>query len=475
MTNRQARSAEFGAVLRSAREHAGLTQEQLAGLSTVSIRAIRDLERGRVVRPRRDTVRLLADAMRLGDTGRAALELAADSASVGKALRDVYSPELACPPMPVHTLFGRESELRALADLLGGERERLVTVVGLPGVGKSRLAQEAALQVHRRGDIPVLWLPMDGAGRTPDKAAHRPRTALANWVRPLVSEGGRYDELAAFIADRPTLLVLDGHEVTPATSPALMYLLHSCRRLRILLTSRHPHHVSGGRLLPLAPLPTVLAPGPPPITGPAAISGPAAMSPLPGDSLSARRPAVELMLSYVSHLRPDLLLTDSVIAVVAEICEALDGIPQALEAATSWLLLYSLEQLREMARESPLALVDGAPSLTLGAAAPLGDLLASVRAGLPDRQADLLAAMAPSASSWTVDDAAEALGVPSARAAQDVHALLLHGLIRQFPAGPGGAARPGRFSVLHLVRDLVTGGRPSPEDAAPRLLATGAV
>ncbi|MFG3357243.1 helix-turn-helix domain-containing protein [Streptomyces griseofuscus] len=468
MTNRQARSAEFGAVLRGAREKAGLTQEQLAGLSTVSIRAIRDLERGRVVRPRKDTVRLLADAMRLGDTGRAALELAADSASVGKALHDVYSPELACPPMPVHTLFGRESELRALSDLLGSERERLVTVVGLPGVGKSRLAQEAALQVHRRGDIPVLWLPMDAGGRTTDKAAHRPQTALANWVRPLVSEGGHYDELASFIADRPTLLVLDGHEMTPATSPALIYLLHSCRRLRILLTSRRPHHVSGGRLLPLAPLPTTLAPGPPPIPGPAA------MSPLPGDSLSARRPAVELMLSYVSHLRPDLLLTDSVIGIVAEICEALDGIPQALEAATSWLLLYSLEQLREMARESPLALVDGAPPLTLGAAAPLGELLASVRAGLPDRQAALLAAMAPSASSWTVDDAAEVLGVPSARAAQDVHALLLHGLIRQFPAAPGGADRPGEFSVLHLVRDLVTGGRPSEEDAAPRLLATGA-
>lgn len=468
--NRQAPSAEFGAVLRSARGKAGLTQEQLAGLSTVSIRAIRDLERGRVVRPRKDTVRLLAAAMRLSDTGRAALELAADSASVGNALRDVYSPELACPPTPVHTMFGRESELHALAELLDSERERLVTVVGLPGVGKSRLAQEAALQVHARGDIPVLWLPMDNAERAPDEASHRPQTALANWVRSLVSEGSHYDELTSFIEDRPTLLVLDGHEVTPATSPALRYLLHCCQRLKILVTARRPHHVSGGRLLPLAPLPTTPAPGP------SAVPAPAALSPLPGDSLTAHRPAVELMLSYVSHMRPDLLLTDSVTARVAEVCEALDGIPLALEAATSWLLLYSLDQLLEMAREAPLALVDGSPSLSHGARAPLCDLLASVLAGLPAHQVDLLAAAASLTSSWTVDGMARELNVPSARAAQDVHALLLHGLIRQFPADPGEAGRPGRFAVLHLVRDLVTGGRPTDENAAllaSHPLATG--
>lgn len=467
MTNRQAPAAEFGAVLRSARGRAGLTQQQLAGLSTVSVRAIRDLESGRVVRPRKDTVRLLADAMRLSDTGRAALELAADSASVGKALHDVYSPELACPPTPVHTLFGRESELRALGELLGSERERLVTVVGLPGVGKSRLAQEAALQVHTRDALPVLWLPMDSAESAPDEASRRPQTALANWVRSLVSEGRHYDELTSFIEDRPTLLVLDGHEVTPATSQALMYLLHCCQRLRILVTTRHPHHVSGGRLLPLAPLPATPAPGS------SAVPAPATLSPLPGDSLTAHRPAVELMLSYVSHMRPDLLLTDSVTAVVAEICEALDGIPLALEAATSWLLLYSLDQLLEMARDTPLALVDGSPALSRGTSAPLGDLLASVLAELTTHQVDLLVAVASLTSSWTVDIAARALDVPSARAAQEVHALLLHGLIRQFP---GEAGRPGRFAVLHLVRDLLTGGRPTDENSAPlasHLLATG--
>ncbi|WP_438319602.1 helix-turn-helix domain-containing protein (plasmid) [Streptomyces sp. HUAS TT3] len=447
MTNRQAPSAEFGAALRSARGTAGLTQEQLAGLSTVSVRAIRNLERGQVGRPRKDTIRLLADAMRLSDTRRAALELAVEGASTGKALRDVYSAEFAFPPTPLRSLFGRGAELRALDELLGSERERLVTIVGLPGVGKSRLAQEAALRVHAHGEMPVLWLPTDRPDDVLAQAPGRPQSAMVSWVRSLIAEGGNHEELAAFFGDKATLLVLDGHEVSPAASPTLMHLLQSCRRLKVLVTARRSHHFAGGRLLPLAPLPTTCQ------------SAPAAGRPQVGDSLSADRPAVELMLSYVSHMRPDLLLTDSVTATVAEVCEALDGIPQALEAAASWLLLYSLDQLLAMARERPLTLVDGPASLSSGTAAALGDLLSAAVTGLRPRGKALLAAAVSLDSPWTVEEVARALGVPPVEAAQDVHALLLHGLIRQLPAGPGGAGgRPGRFAVLHLVRELVAAG-----------------
>ncbi|MEV6731323.1 helix-turn-helix domain-containing protein [Streptomyces sp. NPDC051364] len=465
MTNRQAPSAEFGAVLQRARGTAGLTQEQLSGLSTVSVRAIRNLERGQVGRPRKDTVRLLADAMRLSDTRRATLELAVEGASTSTALRDVYSAEFASPPTPLGSLFGRESELRALGDLLGSERERLVTIVGLPGVGKSRLAQEAALQVHAQSGTPVLWLAMDRLEDAPAHAPGRPQAALVSWVRSLISEGGDADELASLIGDKATLLVLDGHEVSPAASPALLHLLHSCKRLKVLVTSRRSNHVPGGRVLPLAPLPTTCEPGA------------AALPPLPGDSLTANRPAVELMLSYVSHMRPDLLLTDSVTATVAEVCEALDGLPQALEAAASWLLLYSLDQLLATARARPMALVDGPSPFSSDSAATLGSLLAAAVDELrPPQQALLTGAMSLD-SPWTVDDAARALGIPAPEAAQGVHALLLRGLIRQLPAEPGGAARPSRFAVLHLVRGLVTGGRAADESAAPfaaHLLAGGA-
>ncbi|MBR8743396.1 helix-turn-helix transcriptional regulator, partial [Nocardiopsis sp. MG754419] len=67
----------FGDLLRRYRSRSGLTQQELADFSTISVRAIRDLEHGRALHPRRDTVRLLGEALRLGDRDRADLLAAA--------------------------------------------------------------------------------------------------------------------------------------------------------------------------------------------------------------------------------------------------------------------------------------------------------------------------------------------------------------------------------------------------------------
>ncbi|MFE3692241.1 multiprotein-bridging factor 1 family protein, partial [Streptomyces sp. NPDC059129] len=66
--------SQVGALIRAHRLRIGLTQRELADLSTISVRAIRDLEHGRATRPRTDTVRLMADALRLGPRARTALE-----------------------------------------------------------------------------------------------------------------------------------------------------------------------------------------------------------------------------------------------------------------------------------------------------------------------------------------------------------------------------------------------------------------
>ncbi|MGW2546516.1 helix-turn-helix domain-containing protein, partial [Kitasatospora sp. NPDC001574] len=69
-------TAGFGEVLRIRRERVGLTQQVLADHATLSVRAIRDMESGRVQRPRQETVRLLADALRLEGRHRTAFALA---------------------------------------------------------------------------------------------------------------------------------------------------------------------------------------------------------------------------------------------------------------------------------------------------------------------------------------------------------------------------------------------------------------
>ncbi|WP_328552732.1 MULTISPECIES: helix-turn-helix domain-containing protein [unclassified Streptomyces] len=434
-------------LLQNARRRAGLTQEQLAGLSTVSVRAIRDLEQGRVRNPRKETLKLLANAMRMSGARRAELELAADAHAAGRVLQFLCSAELAAPPPPLCPLIGRRAELEALTGRLDNRHDRLLTLVGLPGVGKSRLAQEAALVLHARDRMPVLWVPMDRpAGTGPEQG---PRAPLNEWVRALVRDGDRYEDLTAVIGAKPTLIVLDGLDDSAAAVPALLGLLRACEQLKIIVTTRRVSRPPAGRLLPLAPLP---APLPVPSDDGSA---------LPGDSLVAGRPAVELMLSYVSHMRPDLLPTDAVVTTVAHICHRMDGIPQALEAAASWLLLYSPDQLLDVARSTPLLLVDDVTPAAGDPGGTLSERLHAVLAELDARTAHFLGTLAGLPEPWTVDAAARASGTPLAEAARDVHGLLLRGLIRQLPTEPGG---PVGFTVLNLVRELLRTGRPTTAD-----------
>ncbi|MEV7414424.1 helix-turn-helix transcriptional regulator [Streptomyces sp. NPDC089919] len=80
---------QFGSLLQLYRARQGMTQQQLADFSAMSVRAIRDLERGRAERPRRDTVRLLAEALRLDEQRREAFERAARPAPAGDRSDDL--------------------------------------------------------------------------------------------------------------------------------------------------------------------------------------------------------------------------------------------------------------------------------------------------------------------------------------------------------------------------------------------------
>ncbi|WNI27186.1 helix-turn-helix domain-containing protein [Streptomyces sp. ITFR-16] len=422
--------------LRAARQWSGLTQEQLAGLSTVSVRAIRDLEQGRVLHPRRATLRLLAGAMHLSDARRAALELAVEGAEAGTVMRETYGAELAPPPRPLRRLIGRAEELRALTALLATEHERLFSVVGLAGVGKTRLAQEAALALHSRDRTPVVWVDMNEDA--PPAALRSPRSTLGGWARSVARGGPGLEELSSVIGGRVTLLVLDGHDGASRLAAPLLELLHACDRLKVLITTREPHRTPGSRLLPLGPLPV-----------PAPAGAEAAGGSLPGDSLTAGQPAVELMLSHVSHMRPDLLPSDSLVRTAAEISRALDGVPRAMEAAASWLLLRSPAELLKTARTVPLDVVDDVTASGTEAGDGFAAQLSAAVAALDDGPAALLTGLSVLADGWSADEAAAELSASPAAVVRDVHALMLRGLVRRLPGGEDGTPR---FGVLHLVR-----------------------
>lgn len=356
----------IGSLIRSHRLRIGLTQRELADLSTISVRAIRDLEHGKARRPRSATVQLVADALRLGPRARAALEEAAHQGRFTAAGRR----EAAAPPTALHAVVGREGETEVLAaELSESGTERLITMVGLTGVGKTRLALAVAERLHGTG-LPVLWHAFPG-GRTEYLAPGDETTATVTAVvddlfAPQPVRGGdartgaapgagtcAVASLAELVGDGGALLVLDGAPAAAPRADRLTALLRTCPGLRLLVTSDTPWHVPGERVFLLSPLEV----------------------PAPADA-DASAPALRVFLDHVRRARPGFVARPADLERAARVCRILDGHPGALAAAASWLVVYDLATLCHALGSDPAALLHH-----LGEAGGSGDL----RGALHDR------------------------------------------------------------------------------------------
>ncbi len=144
----------FAVLLRRHRRAVGLTQEALAERAGLSLRAVSDLERGVKTRPHRDTVALLAAALGLSPQERAAFEAARQRGVPGALVphMDPLTRPASLPPF-----VGRAYELLLLERHLTGVGPPHLLLAGEPGIGKSRLLQEAAVQAAGRG-----WLVLQG-------------------------------------------------------------------------------------------------------------------------------------------------------------------------------------------------------------------------------------------------------------------------------------------------------------------------
>jgi tetratricopeptide (TPR) repeat protein/transcriptional regulator with XRE-family HTH domain len=224
-------------MLRALRVRAGLTQEQLAGLSGLSVRAISDIERGTTARPRRSSIALLEAALRqFGGNG------AAPPDEVLSA--DGRLPVLQQLPPAVPGFTGRADELDALTQLLGPAGTPSGTVVisaiaGAAGVGKTALALHWAHQVAERYPDGQLYVNLRGYD------ADRPvpaASALAWFLRALGVAGPdippEQDERAALyrslLAGRRMLVVLDNAGSPEHVRP----LLPGTVTCGVLVTSR---------------------------------------------------------------------------------------------------------------------------------------------------------------------------------------------------------------------------------------------
>lgn len=447
---------QFGALVRKHRIRIGLTQRELADFSTISVRAIRDLEQGKAKRPRQDTVRLIADGLRLGPRARADLESAAQQGRTGWALKAGYDAEPPAPPTALHALIGRESEAAAIeAELALGE-ERLINLVGLSGVGKTRLALEAAARLHAGAGFPVLWCTLD-----PGPADYRPASGpqgldalAAACVEELFGcapqggpeparreERGGLTAFADLVAGRPALLVVDGVAEQQPRLDRIARLLRECPELRVLVTSERPCRIPGERPFLLGPLalPTE-----------ADECEPATL---------ARQPAVRLFLDRVRRIRPDYVLDPYDVHLVADLCRRLDGLPQALQTAASWLVVYDLETLQRSLAEDPTSLLIHLAGAEDGSR--LRQALHRLLGELPAADRALLHALGEWGGDFGLDDVVALTGRGLADCGRMVRDLLLHGVVRA--SHQGGRSR---FQVFNLVRAFQSTERPSGTPAA---------
>jgi predicted ATPase/DNA-binding CsgD family transcriptional regulator len=244
-------------------------------------------------------------------------------------------------PAQTTALVGRDRDIASLGGLTLSDSGRMVTLTGVGGCGKTRLALGVASRVvdsFRDGVWLVSLAPLADPLLVPQGVA----SVLGVHERP---DRSLLDGLTAYLARRDVLLVLDNCEHLVQACAALAdTLLQSCPSLRLLATSREPLRIAGevvARVTLLA-IPEVGSP-----EGPAEV---------------IRYSAVQLFVERAVAARSDFVVTSRNASAVAAICRRLEGLPLALELAAPWVRALAAEQILERLDDTFGLLVGGSRS-----------------------------------------------------------------------------------------------------------------
>ncbi len=411
--------ASFGELLKRYRERAHLSQEELADLAGLSRRGISDLERGARRVPQRETTRRLVEALRLPDDQRARFLAAARESQYADA--SAASPSPSGLPSVLTNFIGRQREVEQVIDLL--RNTRLLTLTGTGGIGKTRLA----LEVGRCTQTDFA----DGLGLAdlspltdPRQVQHTVAAALGCREQP-----GRpiAASLVDFMRTRHVLLILDNCEhVLDASAEVADLLLRGCPDVQILATSRDALRVDGEVRWPL-----------PPLAVPAAEER--------GLAAIASVEAVQLFIERARAVNPTFKLSEENLALVAELCRRLDGLPLAIELLATWAGVLPLPEIARRLEQRLLMLAGGSRTAQPRQQTLRASLDWSYELLSPEEVA-LFRRLAAFAGGWTLE-AAEAICADDALARDDILATL-----RRLVDKSLILVEPPRYRFLETIR-----------------------
>ena len=430
----------FGAWLRQRRRALDLTQAELAARLFCAKGTVRRLEADDL-RPSKQLAEQIAAVLAVPDEQRAAFIAFARAGAQDGPPVDFVRAQPDTPPSPAppvartarryplpsaaSPLLGRAHTVEAAVELLLDPDVRLVTLVGPPGVGKTRLALAIAREIQGHFHEGVCFVPL-----APVSSAERVLPAIAQALDLL--DSGR--PLAAALADRlrseEVLLVLDNLEHLLAATAEIAALLAAAPSLKLLCTSRTALRSVGEHefFVPPLPLPDLIR--------------------LPGVDDFAQNPALALFVARAQAIHPGFAVTAENLPPLAAICHRLDGLPLAIELAATRIKLFSPAAiLARLDRRLPF-LTGGhrdapARQRTLEAAIAWSyDLL-------DDAEKRCLARLGVFRGGWTLE-AAEAICGAEIDVVDRLAALVDQSLIQSTHTADGDV----RFHILETIREF---------------------